>query len=75
VFFGATVTMRSGAGVEQTLSIVGVDEADPARGWVSWISPVARALLRARIGDAVLLKTPAGSETLEILAIRYERLD
>ncbi|MGB8434400.1 MAG: GreA/GreB family elongation factor, partial [Burkholderiales bacterium] len=58
-----------------TLSIVGIDEADPARGRVSWISPVARALLRARAGDAVLLNTPAGSETLEILAIRYERLD
>ncbi len=75
VFFGATVTMRSGAGVEQTLSIVGIDEADPARGRVSWISPVARALLRARIGDVVMLKTPVGTETLEILAIRYDRLD
>jgi transcription elongation factor GreB len=75
VFFGATVSMRSAAGVEQTLSIVGIDEGDPARGRVSWISPVARALLRARTGDVVLLKTPAGTETLEILAIRYEPLD
>jgi len=75
VFFGATVVVRSGAGVEQTLAIVGIDEADPSRGRVSWISPVARALLRARIGEVVTLKTPAGSEALEILSIRYDPID
>ena len=75
VFFGATVTVRSGAEVEQTLTIVGIDEAEPARGRVSWVSPIARALLRARIGDVVTLKTPAGTEALEVLAIRYERVD
>jgi len=71
VFFGATVTVRSGAGTEQTLAIVGIDEAEPAHGRVSWVSPVARALLRARIGDEVTLRTPAGPETLEVLEIRY----
>ncbi len=75
VFFGATVTVRSDTGVEQTLAIVGIDEAEPARGRVSWISPVARALLRARIGDTVTLKTPVGTEALEILAIRYAPID
>ena len=71
VFFGATVSVRSGAGVEQTLAIVGFDEADPARGRVSWISPIARALLRARAGDTVRLETPAGVEALEVLTVRY----
>lgn len=75
VFFGATVTVRSGAGVEQTLAIVGIDEAEPSRGRVSWISPVARALLRARIGDVVTVKTPAGAESLEVLTVRYEPID
>ena len=75
VFFGATVTVRSGAGAEQTLAIVGIDEADPARGRVSWVSPIARALLRARIGDEVTLRTPAGTETLEVLGIRYASID
>ncbi|NJN40474.1 MAG: transcription elongation factor GreB [Gammaproteobacteria bacterium] len=65
VFFGATVTVRSGAGVEQTLAIVGFDEAEPSRGRVSWVSPIARALLRARAGDTVALETPAGVESLE----------
>jgi len=75
VFFGATVTVRSGAGVEQTLAIVGIDEAEPARGKVSWVSPIARALLRARLGDVVTLKTPGGAETLEILRIGYEPIE
>lgn len=75
VFFSATVAVRSEAGVEQTLAIVGIDETEPSRGRVSWISPVARALLRARVGDVVMLKTPVGTEALEVLAIRYETLD
>jgi len=75
VFFGATVTVRSSVGTEQTLAIVGVDEAEPARGRVSWVSPVARALLRARIGDEVTLRTPAGTETLEVLEIRYVSIE
>jgi len=51
---------------------VGVDEVDPARRWVSWISPIARALLKAREGDLVQFVTPAGVETVEVLAVRYE---
>jgi transcription elongation factor GreB len=74
VFFGATVTLRSAAG-EQTVTIVGVDEADPLHGRVSWISPIARALLKARAGDVVTLATPAGAETLEIMDVKYDVLE
>jgi transcription elongation factor GreB len=59
------------SGQEHQIMIVGIDEVDPARGRVSWISPIARALLKAREGDVVQLKTPAGLETLEILAVSY----
>ena len=61
VFFGATVTYCDGKGVERTVSIVGQDEVDPQRGRISWISPVARALSKAREGDVVTLRTPGGS--------------
>ncbi|HEX3499224.1 MAG TPA: transcription elongation factor GreB [Stellaceae bacterium] len=71
VFFGATVTYRSLLGSEHTITIVGVDEADLARGQVSWISPIARAMRRAREGDVVDLRTPAGPERIEVLSIRY----
>jgi transcription elongation factor GreB len=74
VFFGATVTYLDGSGAERTLAIVGIDEADLARGRVSWISPVARALTKAREGDRVQLRTPAGVETLEVLGVRYVTL-
>ncbi len=74
VFFGATVAYRDAGGREHTVSIVGTDEVDPGRGRVSWVSPIARALLKAREGDAVILKTPVGDERLEVLAIRYEEL-
>ena len=74
VFFGATVTYSDASGKEHTVSIVGTDEVDPGRGRVSWVSPVARALLKAREGDAVTLRTPAGDEQLEVLRIRYEEL-
>jgi transcription elongation factor GreB len=70
VFFGATVRYEA-SGQEHHIMIVGIDEVDPARGRVSWISPIARALLKAREGDVVQLKTPAGLETLEILAVSY----
>jgi transcription elongation factor GreB len=60
-----------GAGREQEITIVGIDEVDPARGRVSWISPIARAMTKAREGDVVPLRTPAGVETLEILDVRY----
>jgi transcription elongation factor GreB len=73
-FFGATVTYADRTGRERTVSIVGIDEVDPARGRVSWISPVAKALLRARAGDAVTVATPAGAEEIEVVAIRYDPL-
>jgi transcription elongation factor GreB len=74
IFFGATVTVRGREGAERTISIVGVDEIDTGRGYVSWVSPIARALIKAREGDVVTLKTPGGAEDLEILAVRYEPL-
>ena len=71
IFFGATVTYVDDEGVERTVTILGVDEADNGLQQISWISPVARALLKAREGDEVSLQTPAGTRTLEILAVRY----
>ncbi len=72
VFFGATVRYVNDRGEEQEVTIVGVDEVDPLRRRISWVSPVARALLKARDGDTVSLRTPAGEQTLEILQVRYE---
>lgn len=71
VFFGATVTYANGQGEEQTVTIVGVDEAAPLQGRISWISPVARALLKAHEGDLVPIRTPAGNDELDILEVRY----
>ncbi len=71
VFFGATVTYADPAGAERTVTILGIDEADSARGQVSWISPIARALLKANEGDVVKLVTPAGPQEIEVLEVRY----
>jgi transcription elongation factor GreB len=71
IFFGATVRYANDRGEERTVRIMGVDEAESRRGDVSWISPVARALLKARIGDEVKLLTPRGAETLEVLEVSY----
>ena len=71
VFFGATVTYVDDEGVERTVTILGVDEADNARQQISWVSPVACALLKAREGDEVVLQTPAGIRSLEILSVAY----
>jgi len=71
VYFGATVTVSDSAGAARSISIVGMDEVDPARGRVSWVSPIARALLKARVGDCVTLRTPSGVEELEVVEIRY----
>lgn len=71
VFFGATVTYIDDEDMERTVTILGVDEADNGLQQISWISPVARALLKAREGDEVTLQTPAGTRTLEILSVRY----
>ncbi|MDH3209950.1 MAG: transcription elongation factor GreB [Burkholderiaceae bacterium] len=73
VFFGATVTYVNQGGAERTVTIKGVDEADNLAGEVSWISPIARALLKAREGDEVSLVTPGGNEKLEVLSVRYPR--
>lgn len=71
VFFGSTVTYVDDEGVERTITIMGIDEADSAKSQVSWVSPVARALLKARVGDEVQLPTPAGVRTLEVLEVHY----
>ena len=72
VFFGATVTYANERGAETTITIVGIDEADFARGQVSWISPIARALMKACEGDVVELRAPAGIERIEVLALSYD---
>jgi transcription elongation factor GreB len=74
VYFGATVEVVGTNGEQRTVSIVGVDEIDTARGYISWVSPMARALIKAREGDTVTLQTPAGAEELEIAAVRYVTL-
>ena len=71
VFFGATVTYATAAGDERTITIKGIDESDSLHGEVSWIAPIARALLKAREGDEVTLMTPAGVEKIEVLEVRY----
>ncbi|MDR3435462.1 transcription elongation factor GreB [Telmatospirillum sp.] len=72
VFFGATVTYAHDDDSENTVTIVGVDEADFEKGLVSWISPIARALLKAHVGDLVELRTPSGKQHIEIVAISYD---
>jgi transcription elongation factor GreB len=71
VFFGATVTYENARGEEKTVTIVGIDEADLDRGQISWISPIARALRKAREGDLVEFRTPRGVERVEVVEIRY----
>ena len=71
VYFGATVTVAQAGRGERTISIVGIDEIDTARGYISWISPMARALLKAREGDTVTVRTPGGSEELDVVGVRY----
>ena len=71
VFFGATVTYAEESGHERTVTIVGIDEADSLHGQVSWIAPIARALLKAREGDAVRFLSPAGPREVEVVEVRY----
>lgn len=75
VFFGACVRVRGKSGEEREVTIVGADETDTARGRVSWLAPVAKALLKARAGDVVRLDTPGGAEELEILDVQYLPID
>ncbi len=72
VFFGATVTYARMDNSEHTVTIVGVDEADLAKGKINWVSPVARALLKARVGDEVTVRLGDHKETLEVIDIRYD---
>jgi len=74
VFFGATVRYATGAGAERTVHIVGADELDPDRNYISWVSPLARALMKAGPGDRVVLRAPGGTEQLTILEVRYTRI-
>lgn len=71
IFFGATVTYADDTGAEYTITILGIDEADSRLQQVSWIAPVARALVKSRVGDEVLLATPGGTRTLEVLEVQY----
>ncbi len=71
IFFGATVAYADESGAEQTVTIVGFDEVDPARGQVSWVSPIAKALLKRSLGDTVTLQTPAGEKKIEIVDVSY----
>jgi transcription elongation factor GreB len=71
VFFGATVRYAEASGHERTVTIMGIDEADSAKGQVSWIAPIARALLKAHEGDVVRLATPAGVQEVEVLEVSY----
>ncbi len=75
IFFGATVVVSDEAGEEHTYSIVGMDEIDLSRGRVSWISPVAKALLGKQVGDTVIVHTPSGAQELEVIEIRYEAIE
>jgi len=71
VYFGATVHYCDEQGSEESITIMGIDEADASRGQVSWVAPIARALLKARIGDEVQLPTPGGIRVLEVLGVQY----
>jgi transcription elongation factor GreB len=71
VFFGATVTFKNADGRERTVSIVGLDEVDLNRGYISWMSPLARALMKSTVGDRVVLRAPTKTEHLEILDVDY----
>ena len=73
VFFGATVTYAEADGAERTVTIMGIDEADSLKGQVSWVSPIARTLLKSRVGDELKLVTPSGVMPIEVLEVHYPR--
>jgi transcription elongation factor GreB len=73
IFFGATVTYANERGEERTVTIKGIDESDSSRGEISWIAPIARALLKARVGDEVQLMTPGGLERIEVIDVQYPK--
>ena len=71
VFFGATVTYEEESGLQRTVTILGIDEADNLHQQVTWVSPIARALLRTQVGDVVRLNSPSGSQDIEIIRVVY----
>lgn len=74
IFFGATVGVADAEGTEAIYAIVGIDEADAGRGYLAWTSPMAHALLRARVGDHVNVQTPGGRREVEIIDVRYQKI-
>src|SRR5687767_4941490 len=74
VFFGATVRYANASGTERVVSVVGLDEVDLDRNYISWLSPLARALMKYGVGDRVVLHAPGGTEQLQILEVRYQRI-
>ena len=74
VFFGATVRYANASGTERVVCVVGVDEVDLNRDYISWVSPLARALMKSAAGDRVVLRAPGGTEELQILEVRYQRI-
>ena len=74
IFFGATVAYEDASGQERTVTIYGIDEADTAQGQVSWVSPIARALLKARVGDVVRMQSPVGWQDIEVLRVDYPQV-
>jgi transcription elongation factor GreB len=74
VFFGATVRYANASGTERVVSVVGLDEVDLDRNHISWLSPLARALVKSGVGDRVMLQAPGGTEQLQILEVRYQRI-
>ena len=73
VFFGATVSYNNSQGLERTVTILGIDEADSAQNQVSWVSPIARTLLKSRTGDVLRMMTPAGAEKIEVTSVSYPK--
>ena len=74
IFFGATVRYANASGRERIVSVVGLDEVDLDRNYISWVSPLARALMKSGVGDRVVLRAPGGTEQLKILEVRYQRI-
>jgi transcription elongation factor GreB len=72
IFFGATVTFCDDQGKETTITIVGVDEVDLEKGYVSWVSPIAKALIKSRVGDSVKIQTPTGTKEIDIVEVNYQ---
>lgn len=75
IFFGATVTVERESGATQTVSIVGIDEADAKQGLISWVSPLAKSLFKARVGDSVTLRSPKGDEELYVASVEYREIN